>query len=156
MKRKEITENIINSIFALRRAFSSELHFIVNEIHITYTQWLVLSAVKHNKNISIKDLGGILGITSSAATQIVDGLVKKEILVRKRNPRDRRYIKLDLSEKSKAHFKNIKVNHIKAFMSLFNVLDDNEILKYEELTQKVAENALCEMRDEKKQEICSD
>jgi DNA-binding MarR family transcriptional regulator len=136
--RRKLIEKNIESIYAIRHKLAAEIHFFFKEIQITHSQWLVLHLVKKNKIINIKDLAKLLNITSSATTQIVNGLVNKELLVRKRNPDDRRTLKIELSEKSKNQFDLIKNKSFKTLSSLFDVLDNDELVKYCELNDKIA------------------
>lgn len=140
--RRKLIEKIIENIYAIKHKIAAEIHFFFAEIQITHSQWLVLQLVKKNKIIRIKDLANLLDITSSAATQIVDGLVDKGLLMRKRNPDDRRTLKIELSEKSRNQFDSIKNKSFKTLYSLFNVLDNDELLKYCELNDKIASKVL--------------
>src|SRR5665647_589805 len=125
------------------------MHLYFNVMQITHSQWMVLQLVnknvKKNVNTSIKDLAGILGITSSATTQIVDSLVNKELLFRKRNPDDRRVIKVALTEKSGVQLDSLKSKSFSTLSSLFDALDDDELLKYCELSNKITGSISKEM-----------
>ena len=70
--RRRLIEAIFENFYAIRQKIASELNLSFNEMQLTYSQWLVLNLVRKNKSINIKDLAGLLDITSSAATQIVD------------------------------------------------------------------------------------
>ena len=119
--RKKLIEKILENINAIKREITAEMHIFFNEMSITHAQWIVLHFVKKNRNINIKDLANLLGITSSAATQIVDGLVNKELLLRRRNPDDRRTLKIELSEKSKNQFDSIKNKCFSLFIFYFSL-----------------------------------
>lgn len=148
--RKKLIEKILENISAIKREVTTEMHALFNEMSVTHSQWIALHFVKKNRDINIKDLANLLGVTSSAATQIVDGLVKKELLSRKRNPDDRRTLKIELSEKSKNQFDLIKDKNFKILSSLFDVLDNNELLKYCELNNKVVSKILLKTQQRKR------
>ena len=148
--RKKLIEKILENINAIKRVIASEMHTFFNEISITHSQWIVLHFVKKNRNINIKDLANLLDTTSSAATQIVNGLVNKGLLSRRRNPDDRRTLKIELSEKSKNQFDSIKNKSFKTLSSLFDVLDDDELSKYCELNNKIANKILLKTQERKK------
>jgi DNA-binding MarR family transcriptional regulator len=135
--RKKLIEKSVESIYAIKSKIVAEMHLYFNVMQITHSQWLVLQLVKKNVNTSIKDLAGILGITSSATTQIVDSLVNKELLFRKRNPEDRRVIKVTLTEKSSIQLDSLKSKSFSTLASLFDALNDDELLKYCELSSKI-------------------
>ena len=148
--RKKLIEKILENINAIKREIAAEMHTFFNEVSITHSQWIVLHFVKKNRNINIKDLANLLDTTSSAATQIVDSLVNKGLLLRRRNPDDRRTLKIELSEKSKNQFDSIKNKSFKTLSSLFNVLDNDELSKYCELNNKIAGKILLKIQERKK------
>jgi DNA-binding MarR family transcriptional regulator len=107
-------------------------------MQITHPQWIVLHHVKKSGMINIKDLAKHLGTTSSAATQIVEGLVKKELLLRKRNEEDRRILNIELSAIAISKFDSIKNASFNTLSALFDVLDDKELQDYRDLNKKIA------------------
>jgi DNA-binding MarR family transcriptional regulator len=151
--RRKLIEKITENIYAIKHKIAAEIHFFFDETQITHSQLLVLHLVKKNKIIRIKDLANFLDITSSAATQIVNGLVDKGLLMRKRNPDDRRTLKIELSEKSKNQFDSIKNKSFNTLYSLFNVLDNDELLKYCELNDKIASKVLLKEQIRKRKNI---
>ena len=136
--RRKIVEEITESLYLIKRKLASEMHHLSNEMQITHPQWIVLHHVKRCKMINIKDLANLLGITSSAVTQIVDGLVKKELLLRKRNKEDRRILDIELSGKAISKFDSIKNTSFNTLSALFDVLDDEELQDYRDLNNKIA------------------
>lgn len=133
-KRNDIIKNIFENIYIIRQKIASEMNLPLNEIPLTYSQWQVLNNVGKNKSINIKDLAGLLDITSSAATQIVDGLVNKGFLSRKRSKADRRVLEIALSKKSLMHLKK----SMKKICPIFDVLGDRELMDYCRLTARLA------------------
>ena len=131
--RRKIVEKITEDLYSIRRKMASEMHHLFDEMQITHPQWIVLHHIKKSGMINIKDLAKHLGTTSSAATQIVDGLVKKELLLRKRNEEDRRILNIELSEKAISKFNSIKSASFNTLSALFDVLDDKELQVYRDL-----------------------
>ena len=136
--RRKIVEEITEDLYSIRRKIASEMHHLFDEMQITHPQWIVVHHVKKSGMINIKDLANLLGITSSAATQIVDGLVKKGLLIRKRNEEDRRILNIELSEKAINKFDSIKSASFNTLSALFDVLDDKELQDYRDLNNKIA------------------
>lgn len=135
--RRKIVEEITESLYLIKRKIASEMHHLSDEGQITHPQWVILHHVRKSKMINIKDLANLLGVTSSAATQIVDGLVKKELLLRKRNKEDRRILNIELSGKAINKFDSIKSARFDTLSALFNVLDDDELQDYRDLNNKI-------------------
>jgi len=132
--RRKLIETIFENLYAIKQKIASELNISFNEMQLTHSQWIVLNLVRKNKSINIKDLAGKLDISSSAGTQIVDGLVNKGLLSRKRSKTDRRVLEITLLKKSINQFKR-GMNKISP---IFDVLDDDELLKFCELNSKIA------------------
>jgi DNA-binding MarR family transcriptional regulator len=133
-ERKKILENIFEDIYTIRQKLASELNLPLHKIHISYSQWLVLNLLRKNYSLSIKDIAAFLDITSSAATQIVDSLVSRDLVSRKRSEEDRRVLKIALSKKSVDYLKKC---FDKASL-IFDVLDNDELMQYCRLNNKIA------------------
>jgi DNA-binding MarR family transcriptional regulator len=142
--RRKLIEKSVENIYAIRKKIVGEMHLHFGTMQITHSQWVVLHLVKKNADISIKDIAGLLGITSSATTQIVNTLVNKGCLFRKRNPDDRRVLKVALTEKSTTQLDSVKNKSFDTLSSLFDVLDDDELLKYCVLSSKITGNISAE------------
>ncbi len=136
--RRKMVEEITETLYSIRRKIASEIHHLSDGMQMTHPQWIVLHHVKKSGMINIKDLASLLGITSSAATQIVDGLVKKKLLLRKRNAKDRRILNIELSGKAISKFNSIKSASFNTLSSLFDVLDNKELKNYRDLNNKIA------------------
>lgn len=132
--RGRLIEIIFENFYTIKQKITYELNLSIDEMQLTYSQCIVLNIVKKNKSINIKDLAELLDITSSAGTQIVDGLVSKGLLTRKRSKTDRRMLKIALSRRSV----NQLQRGMKKISQIFNVLDGDELLKYCELNSKLA------------------
>ncbi len=138
--RKQLIENIIESIYAIRKKISAEMHLFFTEAQITHSQWLMLHIIEKKGALSIKEIASLLGTTSSAATQLVDSLVNKGLAARKRNPRDRRVLIIELTAQAKKQFESIKSKSFDTMASLFDALGDDELLKYFEINNKIITN----------------
>jgi DNA-binding MarR family transcriptional regulator len=107
------------------------------EMVITPSQGFVLRFVAKNSPVSVKAIAGSLHVTSSAATQLIDGLVDKGYLVRNENPDDRRIIALSLSEKAKKLFNEFREQGLQKMTELFDALTDEELVQYAALNKKI-------------------
>jgi DNA-binding MarR family transcriptional regulator len=72
-------EEILQCFQATKQKLMKMAHFLTEREQIPYSQWMVLHVIYHNEGIGIKELSHILGTTSSAATQLVDNLVKRAL-----------------------------------------------------------------------------
>ena len=98
----------------------------------------ILSLVKENEGLSLKELAAILGISSSAATQQVNYLVKRGYLIRELNDADRRFIKISLSKEMSNPIGVFENSLIERFTEFFSELTDEELDLYSKLNSKIA------------------
>lgn len=106
----------------------------------TPSQWAVLVLVSNHEKISTKEIAYILHMSSSAVTQLVNGLFESGYIERKENIEDRRIISLTLSKKAKKYVEEIKKITTKNSLKMFNILTDKEFYKFYELSNKVLIN----------------
>lgn len=104
---------------------------------ITHSQWAVLGVVMEKKEVSVKEIATTLGITSSAATQLVDGLVGNNYLIREADENDRRALKITISDKYKLKMRKMKQQALERFTDMFKALDDKELALYAKLHSKI-------------------
>ncbi len=143
--RKRDIAVILESIYAIKRRLAPH-EFGGNNAHrrsakksdLTIAQWAVLALVMKSEGLGIKELSGRLGITSSAATQIVSELERKGYLVREASDRDRRALTLKLTARRRQQLLEMRAAHLERFAAAFKVLTDKEIAQYASLSRKIA------------------
>jgi DNA-binding MarR family transcriptional regulator len=135
--RKEKIEELLESMGALRRTMAFRPVAPKKMPRITPAQWGALMVIEHHGESTLKDMAKALGITSSAATQLIDGLVTSGYVVRKTHAKDRRAVTLTLSNTTKAHVDTIKKQALQKFLKFFEVLNDKELDQYILLNKKI-------------------
>jgi DNA-binding MarR family transcriptional regulator len=140
--RARLIGEIIESLHAVRHKFVPDSRSFSDANQITFSQLVVLRIISRHDGIGIKELAGNLGITSSAATQLVDGLDKKDYLKREGSSEDRRALKIGLSDKGKEKIDSLRTQNLKKLFSVFEVLDDDELVEYCDLNKKIADKLL--------------
>ena len=134
--RKKIIEDLLQNMHVMRHRLMVG-YTAKKEVIITPSQGFVLRFVAKNSFANVKAITQALNITSSAGTQLVDGLVEKGYLVRKDNPKDRRVVTLSLSLKAKKLFKEFKEQGLHKMMEIFEALTDKELVEYDVLNKKL-------------------
>ena len=71
----------------------------VRESGLSMSQVVALFQIRHRASSGVTDLGDKLGVTSSAASQLLERLVQQGIVLRSEDPSDRRVKQLVLTEK---------------------------------------------------------
>jgi DNA-binding MarR family transcriptional regulator len=140
--RKNQIEGILQSFQATKQMFFKTTHIISNRKQLPHSQWMVLHIIYHNEGIGIKELSRIMGVSSSAATQLVDNLIKKEMLVCEKNPDDRRALNIRIVKNIKKLIETARTRTLEQIYSIFDVLSDDELQQYCQLSKKVANHIL--------------
>jgi DNA-binding MarR family transcriptional regulator len=112
------------------------------EISITPSQGLVLDFVYRNDLTNAKKIADSLSITSSAVTQLINGLVEKRYLIRKENPQDRRFSHLSLSKKADDFFKKFHNRIGDKGSEIFSILTDDDLTQYVNINKKIIKNII--------------
>lgn len=139
INRKQKVEELLENIHSLRRTMVFHTSPIVKIPRITSSQWGVLMFVEHRSESTVKDVAKALGISSSATTQLIDGLVASGYIMRKTSTLDRRTVILTLSKKTKTQVDKMKKEGLQKFLKLFEVLNDKEFDQYILLNKKIVE-----------------
>ena len=140
--RRHVIEEIVTSFHALRNRVHSMVPSKETKGRMTRSQWFVLSIIGGCRGLGIKKIAEILGTSSSAATQLVDELVKDKLVIRTHSASDRRALRLVLSPRGHRHIALMKKVFIGNVSVLFDALSDGELDAYLRLQQKILNHNL--------------
>lgn len=73
----------------------------LDEIGLTYTQYITMMAMWENEELSVKELGELLFLDSGTLTPVLKTLEKKSFLLRKRSQADERIVLVTLTKNGK-------------------------------------------------------
>lgn len=135
--RKKLIEEFMASFHAMKNKMHTQGIQPESKDHITHSQLFVLAIIERNRDIGIKEISEKLNISSSATTQLVDGLVENGYVVRKADLKDRRALQLELSAKGNKQIAELKNKRIKMMETLFDALNDKELETYLKLHKKI-------------------
>jgi len=74
----------------------------LDEIDLTYTQYITMMALWEHKSLSVKKMGEILYLDSGTLTPVIKSLEKKDYVVRERSQEDERVVNVTLTDKGTA------------------------------------------------------
>jgi DNA-binding MarR family transcriptional regulator len=137
--RKQKIEELLTDLQSLRHAMALKSAGSAKGPRITPSQWGVLMHVEHAGKSTVKDVSRTLRITSSAATQLVDGLVRSGYLARKASSEDRRMVLLTLSKKSERQIVTMKQQALQKLIKVFALFSDREFEQYLALNRKLVQ-----------------
>jgi DNA-binding MarR family transcriptional regulator len=135
-ERLACIEQILETFQTLKQSLSEGFAF-AGKKRITPSQGFVLHFVAKTKRSSVKEVAEKLYITSSAATQLIDALVKNGLLQRSDNPDDHRGSILLLTRKAEDLFRRMKEHGVGRMKDVFSTLSDEELETYLRLNQKI-------------------
>jgi len=135
--RKEKVLEFMDGFRAIKRRMAFKPFEPRNMPRITASQLGVLMTLGCAGEHTVKDVAKALGASSSAATQLIDGLVENGYVLRKGSVRDRRTVALVLSTKTKKHVEKMRGEVAKQFLTLFEALNDREFDQFMLLHKKI-------------------
>lgn len=94
----------------------------LDEIGLTYTQYITMMAMWENEELSVKELGELLFLDSGTLTPVLKTLEKKGLLLRKRSQADERIVLVTLTKNGK----NLKEKAIEIPLKMQGCLSINE------------------------------
>lgn len=71
----------------------------LNEIDLTYTQYIAMMVMWEDKEVSVKELGKRLYLDSGTLTPLLKNLEKKGLVTRERSKTDERYLVVSITDK---------------------------------------------------------
>lgn len=138
MNRNKLISDVFDSYRYLRHAFMPPKSIGTGPNAPTRAQLGILFTVAQCKSVSIKDLAEQFGMTSSAATQLVDSLEEHKLIVREEDKDDRRRIRLALTAKAKKLLQATRRQRMKSLTKVLEPLTDAELKQLASLQQKLS------------------
>ena len=111
---------------------------------LTLAQMQLLMTVKENRDITLTDLSARLGVSPPSVSVMVDRLVERGMLTRKRSTEDRRKIALCLSREKAEHLRLVEEQVLASFFEIIEKVGPETARKWREVLERV-EEALQEM-----------
>ena len=139
--RHQQIETIFHNFHAIRRAYSDGSRFSNRRFGMTFMQASVLMILVHEQRQIIGHLATTLGVSKSAMSQLLEGLMERGFVERNVDPEDRRVAYVELTSRGRRHLAQMRKEGVKEMMHLFDVLDDDELRQIEQITEKLAKGA---------------
>ena len=143
------TEDPVNDVWRLiLRTNAKMLNLLLRECpdvapgqKITYSRIRVLTylAQANGDRVNIRDLSEELGITSGGVSQMIDSLVKSDMVCRTTSKEDRRVVYLSISESAKKRLEHISSYLHDRMERAMNRLAKNDRAQLAESLRKVLE-----------------
>lgn len=139
--RSEHIESIFQNFHAIKRAYAHTSRFSHRRFGMTMTQASVVMLLMHEGRKTMTEVASALGVSKSAATQLLEGLIERGVVERTQDENDKRVAYVAVSRKGLQHFRRMHRGGAKHLTELFDLLDDTELEQIEAITKKLAERA---------------
>ena len=133
----------INSIIESMHRIKQEVCFRISrvpDLHITPSEWALLTVVHQDDGVSAKKIAEKMGVTMSAVSQLLRRLEKDKIIGRTTDPLDKRSVCIKLAPKSRKMIEAMEVSVSEGMSSMFSVLSDKELQTLAELNKKISDS----------------
>ncbi len=98
MEKLSLKNQLCFKFYALSRHITALYQPLLNELGLTYPQYLVLLVLWERELITVKELGRQLMLDSGTLTPLLKRMEQKGILHRKRSAADERKVEVSLTE----------------------------------------------------------
>lgn len=110
----------------------------LDEIDLTYTQYITMMVLWEHKEMNVKDMGELLYLDSGTLTPVLKKLEQKGYVTRARDVQDERVLKVTITEAGE-QLKE-KASEIPAKIGSCVSLEPEEALKLYDILQKILKN----------------
>ncbi len=135
--RSKYLEEILEGYYLLRRKLSHCSKERSSAHRLPSSQWFAMSVIFRNGEATVREIREALSITSSAATQLVNQLVKSGYVEKRPDPKDRRSQHIRLSPKAQAAISSMKATMLSQITDVFSVLTEAEFKTFATLHKKI-------------------
>jgi MarR family transcriptional regulator, organic hydroperoxide resistance regulator len=102
IKVKRLEEKPCYSIYSAGLAIQRTYKPLLDELGITYPQFLLLNVLWEQDHLTVGDIGERLGIESSTLTPLLKRMQAAGFVERSRNPADERQVFVELTERGRS------------------------------------------------------
>lgn len=135
--RNRAIRETVETMVLTRRDILSSRKIPPGDHAICRGQGVVLAIAGNQDRLGIKEVAERMDISGSAATQLVDSLVKEGLLTREVDPNDRRIMRFSLTDEGKSRLQKFRKALVEAMSKVSISLDEQEIETFRNLLRKI-------------------
>ena len=136
-EREQTIQEIVESMVLMWRDIVGRRRIPSGNHGTSRVQGIVLTIAGKHDGLSIKDVAERMGISGSAATQLVDSSVREGLLSREVDSNDRRVMRISLTSVGRSRLERFRKARIEAMSELLAVLGGQEIETFRNLLRKI-------------------
>jgi len=118
-------------------AVTKRMHRHLADTGLTLSQFGVLEVLYHKGPLCQRDIGQKILKTSGNMTMVIDNLEKRKLVIREKDPVDRRRMLLKLTEKGFDLIQALFPTHAAVATKTFSVLESSELVTLGKLLKKI-------------------
>lgn len=130
-------QDLFEEIAAIKRAIQSSRRHLLSQYNLTRPQIEFLFVISHKSHQTIGELASTMGITNGGATQMIEVMVRRDLIERIEDSHDRRVTHVVLTESGKAFTTDLRKRHGVFMAKLLDGLSQEEITNLTMLMRKV-------------------
>lgn len=135
----KLDKQLCFSVYVLHREIMQRYRAILEEIDLTYPQYITMMALWENDEQTVNQLGGKLYLDNGTLTPLLKRLESKSLLTRTRSKEDERVVKIKLTKQGTALKEKASCIPMQIFEAL--KLDYADMTQLKALAEKVVKNA---------------
>ena len=136
-EKEKLALNLYTKLMRSVSVVTEKMHSHLQIHKLTISQFGVLEAIYHLGPLCQKELGEKILKTSGNITLVIDNLEKRNLVMRERDPDDRRRFTVRLTSGGHNLIKKIFPEHSKAASTVFSVLKPEEQIDLGKLLKKL-------------------
>lgn len=133
-----------HNLYQLRaqRVLRDRTSTVLAQYQLTTTEWIILGQIfEHKDGIRLAELATLLGVEAPLITNVVDGLVEKELVEKHAHPRDRRAKLIFLTKKGHELLPGVEALLQEEMRTLTKGVSEEEIAMYLKVLQLIIKNS---------------
>ena len=134
----KLDKQLCFSVYVLHREIMQQYRTILEEIDLTYPQYITMMALWENDEQTVNQLGAKLFLDNGTLTPLLKRLEAKVLLTRTRSKEDERVVKIQLTSKGLQLKEKASCIPMQIFEAL--KLDYTDMVQLKALAEKIVEN----------------
>ncbi len=135
----KLDKQLCFSVYVLHREIMQRYRAILEEIDLTYPQYITMMALWENDGQTVNQLGGKLYLDNGTLTPLLKRLEGKSLLTRTRSKEDERVVKIQLTAQGVLLKEKASCIPMQIFEAL--KLDRTDMVQLKSLAEKIVNNA---------------
>jgi DNA-binding MarR family transcriptional regulator len=135
----KLDKQLCCSVYVLHREIMQRYRAILEEIDLTYPQYITMMALWENDGQTVNQLGGKLYLDNGTLTPLLKRLEGKSLLTRTRSKEDERVVKIQLTAQGVQLKEKASCIPMQIFEAL--KLDRTDMVQLKSLAEKIVNNA---------------